>query len=103
MPKPCEGHFSSTRGVLKHLKETLYFGLKYSKVDNFGFIEYYNAKFYVEKENRVSNLICLMIILLALVPCRSCEQSIILNSTTKIEYVVVVEATKDIMWLKKIL
>jgi hypothetical protein len=38
MQKPCEGHCSATKRVLKYLKGTQYFGLNYSKVDDFNLI-----------------------------------------------------------------
>jgi hypothetical protein len=34
MQKPCEGHWSAAKRVLKYLKGTQDFGLKYSKVDD---------------------------------------------------------------------
>jgi len=34
---------------------------------------------------------------------RSCKQSVLANSTTEAKYVAVSEATKEIVWLKKIM
>ena len=36
--KPCEDNWSTTKSVLKYLKGTQDFGLKYSKVDDFNLI-----------------------------------------------------------------
>jgi len=38
MQKPCEGHWFASKRVLKYLKGTQDFGLKYSKVDDFNLI-----------------------------------------------------------------
>ena len=45
MHKPCEGHWFAAKRVLRYLKETRDFGLKYSKVDNFKLIGYFNSDF----------------------------------------------------------
>ena len=45
MQKPCEGHWSVAKRVLKYLKGTQDFGLKYSKVDDFNLIGYFDLDF----------------------------------------------------------
>jgi hypothetical protein len=42
MQKPCEGHWSAANRVLKYLKWTQDFRLKYSKVDNFNLSGYFD-------------------------------------------------------------
>eukprot|EP00253_Pinus_taeda_P015940 PITA_15940 len=59
MQKPCEGHWSTAKRVLKYLKGTQDFGIKYYTVPA--------------------------------------------DSTVKAEYVAAAEATKEIVWLRKIL
>jgi hypothetical protein len=54
MQKPCEGHWSAAKRVLKYLKGTQDFGLKYSKVDDFNLIGYSDSNFDGDKENGVS-------------------------------------------------
>jgi hypothetical protein len=51
---PYEGHWSAAKRVLKYLKGTQDFGLRYSKVDDFNLIEYYDSDFVGDKENGVS-------------------------------------------------
>eukprot|EP00253_Pinus_taeda_P026077 PITA_26077 len=65
LQKPYEGHSSTTKRVLKHLKGIQDFGLKYTQ--------------------------------------RSHKQSVLADSTTEAEYVATTEATKEIVWLRKIL
>eukprot|EP00253_Pinus_taeda_P025962 PITA_25962 len=54
LQKPCEGHWSTTKRVLRYLKGTQDFGIKYTQVDDFSLIGYSNSKFDGDKETRVS-------------------------------------------------
>ena len=45
MQKPCEVHWPATKRFLKYLKGSQYFGLKYSKMDDFNLIGYSDSKF----------------------------------------------------------
>jgi hypothetical protein len=49
MQKPCEGHWSNAKRVLKYLKGTQDFGLKYSKVDDFNLTGYSDSDFVGDK------------------------------------------------------
>ena len=53
MHKPCEGHWSAAKRVLRYLKGTQDIGLKYSKVDDFKLIGYSNLDFDGDKETGV--------------------------------------------------
>ena len=54
MQKPCEGHWSARKIVLKYLKRTQDYGFKYSKVDLFYLIGYFDLYFDGDMENGVS-------------------------------------------------
>eukprot|EP00253_Pinus_taeda_P025146 PITA_25146 len=54
MQNPCEGHWYATKGVLKYLKGTQDFGIKYTQVDDFSLIRYSNSDFDGDKETGVS-------------------------------------------------
>eukprot|EP00253_Pinus_taeda_P020312 PITA_20312 len=45
MRKPCEGHWSGAKRVLRYLKGTQAFGIKYTRVDDFNLIEYSDSNF----------------------------------------------------------
>jgi len=87
MQKLCEGHWCAAKRVLKYLKGTQDFGLKYSKVDDFKLVGHTNSNFDGDKENGVSTLEYLMNIGLAAISWRSHKQSIPTNSATETEYV----------------
>eukprot|EP00253_Pinus_taeda_P010523 PITA_10523 len=56
MQKPCEGHWSATKRVLKYLKGTQGFGIKYTQVEDFSLIRYSDSDFDGDKETGVSTL-----------------------------------------------
>jgi hypothetical protein len=54
MHQPCEGHWTTTKQVLKYLKGTQSYGIKYSKVSYFHLIGYSDSDFDGDKEHGVS-------------------------------------------------
>eukprot|EP00253_Pinus_taeda_P018028 PITA_18028 len=54
MQKPCEGHWSAVKRVLRYLKGTQDFGIKYTQVDDFSLIGYSYLDFDGDKETGVS-------------------------------------------------
>ena len=60
MQKPCDGTWFVAKRVLKYLKGTQDFGLKYSKVDDFKLIRYSNSDFDGNKDTGVSTSSYLM-------------------------------------------
>ena len=65
----------------------------------------YGPSKYLEKEAQaiIHPWVCFLTQLEIAVSWRSRKQSILVDSTTKAEYVAVAEATKEIVWLRKIL
>eukprot|EP00253_Pinus_taeda_P033910 PITA_33910 len=103
MQKPCEGHWSAAKRVLRYLKGTQYFAIKYTQVDDFSLIGYSDSDFDGDKETGVSTLGYAMSLGSGAVSCRSRKQSVPANSTIEAEYVAAAKATKEIVWLRKIL
>eukprot|EP00253_Pinus_taeda_P022750 PITA_22750 len=101
--KPCEGHWFAAKRVLRYLKGTQDFGIKYTQVDDFKLIGYSYSDFDGDKETWVSTLGYAMSLGSGAVSWRSHKQSVPIDSTTKAEYVAVAEATKEIVWLRKII
>jgi hypothetical protein len=83
MQKPCERHWSAAKRVLKYLKGTQDFGVRYSKVDDFNLIRYPDSEFVRDKVNGVSTSGYLMILGSTTVSWRSCKRYVLANSTTK--------------------
>jgi hypothetical protein len=89
MQKPCERHWSAIKRVLKYLKGTQDFGLRYYKVDDFNPIGYSDSDFVRDKENGVSTLGYFMSLGSTVVPWRSRKQSVPVDSAREVEYVAV--------------
>eukprot|EP00253_Pinus_taeda_P010494 PITA_10494 len=103
MQKPCEGHWSTTKRVLKYLKGTQDFGIKYTQVDDFRLIGYSDSDFDGDKETGASTSGYAMSLGSGVVSWRSHKQSVPADSKTEEKYVAAAEATKIIVWLRKIL
>ena len=54
MKKYCEGHWPTAKRVLKYLKGTQDFGLKYTQVGDFSLIGYSDLDFDGDRETRAS-------------------------------------------------
>ena len=103
MHHPCEGNWVVEKRVLKYLKGTQTYGIKYSKVLDFHLAGYSNSDFDGDRENGVSTSGYLMNLGSAAISWRSRKQYVPIDSTTEVEYVAAAQATKEIIWLRKIL
>ena len=89
--------------MLKYLKGIQSYDIKYSKVSYFHLISYSDFGFDEDKEHWVSTLGYLMNFRSTTITWRSRKKSISTNSTTEAKYVATTQATKEIIWLWKIL
>eukprot|EP00253_Pinus_taeda_P030861 PITA_30861 len=103
MHKPCEGHWNIAKRVIKYLKGTQTYGIKCSKVAYFHLTSYSDSDFDGDNENGVSTSHYLMSLRSITTSWRSHKKSILADSTIEVEYVAVAQATKEIIWLRKIL
>ena len=94
MHKPCEGHWSAVKRVLRYLKGTQGIEIKYSKVDDFKLIGYLDSNFDGDKETIVSTFGYIMSLGSEAVSWRSHKQSVPADSTTEAKYVAAAEAMK---------
>ena len=83
MQKPCEGHWSATKRVLRYLKGTQDFGIKYTQVSDFSLIGYSHSDFDGDKEIGVSTSGYAMSLGSGAISWRSCKQSVPADSTTE--------------------
>ena len=72
-------------------------------MDDFKLIGYSDSDFDGDKEIGVSTSGYTMSLGSAAISWSSCKQSVLVDSTTEAEYVAAAEATKEIVWLRKIL
>eukprot|EP00253_Pinus_taeda_P028717 PITA_28717 len=93
----------ATKKSSRYLKGTQDFGIKYTQVDDFSLIGDSDSDFDGDKETRVSTSGYVMSLGSGAVSWRSHKQSIPTDSTKEAEYVAAAEATKEIVWLRKIL
>ena len=103
MHHPCEGHWNATKQVLKYLKGTQSYGIKYYRVSDFHLTGYSDSNFDGDKEHGISTSGYLMNLGSAPITCISQKQSVPTDSTIEAEYVAALQATKEIIWLHKIL
>jgi hypothetical protein len=103
MQKPCEGHWCVAKIFLRYLKGTQDFKLKYSKVEDFRRVGHTDLDFDGDKENGVSTSRYLMSLGSSTISWRSCKHFVPVDSIVEAEYMVVAEATREIVWLRKIL
>ncbi len=80
--------------MLKYLKGTRTYGIKYSKVLDFHLISYLDSDFDGDNENGVSKFGYLMNIGLTTISLRSREQYVLANSISEAEYFAATQATK---------
>jgi len=100
---PCEGYWSVAKRVLKYLKGTQNFGIKYTQVGDFSLIEYSDSDFDGDKETGVSTSGYAMSLGSRAVSWRSRKQSVPVDSTKEAEYVAADEAKKQIVCSGKLL
>ena len=97
MFKLCEVHWIVAQQVFKYLKGTQTLGIKYSRVSDFHLTSYSDLDFYGDKENGLSTFGYLMTLGSTAITWRSKKQTILTNSTTKVEYVATTQETKEIV------
>jgi hypothetical protein len=78
---PCKGNWSAAKRVMKYLKGTQDFGLKYSTMASFNLIGYSDSNFDGDKENIVSTSCYLMSLGSTTVSWRSQKQPVPTDST----------------------
>ena len=88
---------------MKYLQGTQTYNIKYSKFLHFHFAGYSDSDFDGDKENGVSTFGFLMNLGSTTINWISHKQHVPTDSTTEVEYVAAAQATKEIIWLRKIL
>jgi hypothetical protein len=97
MKKPREGHWCASKRVSRYLKGIQDFGLKYFKVEDLKLVGHTDSNFDGDKENGVSTSGYLVSLGSIYISLTSHKQFVQENFATKVEYVVIVEETKEIV------
>ena len=103
MHHPCEGDWNVAKRFLKYLKDTQSYGIKYSKVSDFHLTGYADSDFDEDKEHGVSTSGYLMNLGSEAITWRARKQYVPADHTTEAKYVAAAQATKEIIWIRKIL
>ena len=105
MVRPGKEHWSGVKRVLRYLKGTLDFGLRFeaSTSENFRLQGYSDADWAGCAETRKSTSGQLFKVGNCSVSWRSRKQSIVTLSTTEAEYVALCDAAQEAVWLRRLL
>ncbi|TYK03714.1 gag/pol protein [Cucumis melo var. makuwa] len=95
-------HWTTVKNILKYLRRTKDYMFVYGSKDLI-LTGYTNSDFQTDKDARKSTLGSFFTLNGGAVVWRSIKQSCIVDSTMEAEYVVVCEAAKETVWLKKFL
>ena len=100
---PTETHWKYVQRVLRYLKSTINFGLKYHRLsENTEIVGYCDADWGGDENNRRSTSGIVMLLGNSLINWSSKKQSMVALSTTEAEYIAATSACQEITWLRRI-
>lgn len=103
MDKPCEGHLSAAKRILRYVKGTLDFGLLYKSNQKSSFFGFVDADWAGDINDRRSTTgFCFSTGSAAITWC-SKKQTTVALSSCEAEYVAASMATQECIWLKRLL
>ena len=101
--KPTEAHLTAVKRILRYLKGTLNFAIKYQKSENDSLIGYSDADWAGDLEDRHSTTGNLFLMTGGPISWLSKKQAVVALSTSEAEYVALSSATQEVVWLRKLL
>ena len=101
--KPTEAHLTAVKRILRYLKGTLNFAIKYHKSENDSLIGYSDADWAGDLEDRHSTTGNLFLMTGGPISWLSKKQAVVALSTSEAEYVALSSATQEVVWLRKLL
>lgn len=94
-------HQKEVKLTLKYLRGSTNFGTCFGTISSSVFIVGYIDSYYVEDmDNRNSTTSYTFALENGLITWRSTSQSVIVSSTTEVEYMVITKIVKEVIWLK---
>lgn len=103
MSNPSSEHWTGVKRILRYLKGTLTFGLKFIASKNFSLVGYSDADWAGDINSRKSTSGYLFRIGDATVSWRSKKQAVIALSSTEAEYIALSSAAQEAIWLRRLL
>ena len=103
MAKPQESHWNATKAVLKYLKGTLDYGIKYTDASIVDLIGYSDSDYLGNPDDRRSTTRYAFSIGSGIVSWSSKKQPTVSMSSTEAEYKALCAATCEVVWLRRIL
>lgn len=103
MQQPRQAHWSAAKRILRYLKGTQHYGLKYSRTKEFSLIVYSDSNYAGDSIDGKSTTSFLMHLGSGAISWKSKKQSVPVVSSSEAEYIAASEATREILWLRRIL
>ena len=96
-------HLIAAKHVLRYLKGTIDYGLRYVVDCEFGLVGYTNSDWASSVTNRKSTLGCCFSLGSTMILWRSRKQASMALSTTEAEYIVACSVSSEAVWIQKML
>lgn len=103
MVDPRQVHLVAAKHVLKYLKGTIDYGLRYVGDYNFGLVGYIDSDWVGSVPDRKSTSGCCFSLGSAVIAWRSRKQTSVALNTTEVEYIATCAASSEVVWLQKML
>ena len=103
MVEPKHVHLVATKHVMKYLKGTLDYGLRYTTNSEFKLCGYTDSDWARSAEDRKSTSRCCFSLGLGVISCLSRKQTCVALSTIEAEYIATCSACSEVVWLRKLL
>jgi hypothetical protein len=100
MANPRRQHWDAVKWIFRYLKGTTNYGITFVRQkSDFSVVRYVDADYVGDLDNRKSTTGYVFILAGGPICWRSMIQSTVVMSTTKVEYIAVIEAAKEALWL----
>ena len=103
MSAPHSVHYSAVLRILRYLKGTLFYGLRFSADSSLVLSDYSDANWGRDPTDRRSTTGYCFLLGDSLISWRSKKQTVIARSTAKFEYRAIADASSELIWLRWLL
>jgi hypothetical protein len=100
---PSKAHLTAAKRILRYLKGSSNYGLKYQRTGKVDFIGYSDADWAGDQDDRHSTTGNIFLMAGAAVTWLSKKQSVVALSTTEAEYIALCQATQEAVWMRTLL